>query len=188
MGRRVTPRAEPIRMHAILLTGRPGIGKTTAVRRAADALSGWRIRGFTTGEIRSAGYRLGFQLETFDGRSVVLARVDLKSPHRVGRYGVDLGALEAIAESALSIAKGADVYVLDEIGKMECLSPRFATAVTAILDSDRPVIATVALHGGGLIEQVKRRTDVELWQVRRDNRDELPDRIVGWLMAWNRDR
>lgn len=69
----------PGRKHAILLTGPPGIGKTTALRRAADALTGWSIRGFTTDEIRSAGQRVGFRLETYDGREIILAGVDLTS-------------------------------------------------------------------------------------------------------------
>jgi nucleoside-triphosphatase len=169
------------RKHAILLTGPPGIGKTTAMRRIADALSGHRTRGFITEEIRRAGQRLGFRLETFDGRSVVLARVDLRSPHRVGRYRVDVNALDLLVDSALSVVGGADVYLVDEIGKMECLSPRFVTAMTVLLDSAHPLVATVGLRGGGLIAQAKHHSDVELWRLTRENRDEVPGRVVAWL-------
>ena len=73
------------------------------------------------------------------------------------------------------------VYLVDEIGKMECLSSAFVEAVVRLLDSDRPLIATVAQRGAGFITDVKRRPDAELWQVMRDNRDELPARIVSWL-------
>lgn len=180
--------ANQARKRAILLTGPPGTGKTTALRRVAEALAGWRIRGFTTEEIRSAGQRLGFRLETFDGRSLVLARIDLRSPHRVGRYGVDVNALDSLAESALSVVEPADVYLVDEIGKMECLSTRFVKAMTMLLDSDRLLVASVAMHGGGLIEEVKQRADVELWRLRREDRDELPARIAARLTAWKHSR
>jgi nucleoside-triphosphatase len=70
----------------LLLTGVPGVGKTTVLRRLKGRLTGRRIRGFLTDEIRSQrGNRLGFQLETLDGRTARLAAVGLRSPHRVGR-------------------------------------------------------------------------------------------------------
>ncbi len=50
--------------HALLLTGPPGVGKTTVLRRAADELSDLEIRGFVTEEIREAGQRVGFRIET----------------------------------------------------------------------------------------------------------------------------
>jgi nucleoside-triphosphatase len=176
----------PRRKHAILLTGPPGIGKTTALRRTADALTGWVIRGFTTEEIRSSGQRVGFRLETFDGRGVVLAGVALRSLHRVGKYGVDVEAVDSLVESALSPVEPVDVYFVDEIGRMECLSHRFVTAITALLDSNHPLIATVAMRGGGLIAEAKHRGDVDLWQLTRGNRDQVPARVVAWLADWNR--
>ena len=63
-----------------------------------------------------------------------------------------------------------EVYLVDEIGKMECFSERFCTAMTTLLDAGRPVIATIARHGGGFISEVKRRRDIELWAATRDNR------------------
>jgi len=62
--------------------------------------------------------------------------VGLRSPNRVGRYGVDLGALNAVAVPALAPEEGA-VYLIDEIGKMECLSGAFTDAVARWLDEER---------------------------------------------------
>ena len=48
----------------LLVTGVPGIGKTTLVRRLAMQLQQYRIGGFYTEEIRTGGQRQGFRLVT----------------------------------------------------------------------------------------------------------------------------
>jgi nucleoside-triphosphatase len=73
------------------------------------------------------------------------------------------------------------VHVVDEIGKMECLSARFVSAMTRLLDGGMPLVASVARRGEGFIADVKRRPDVEVWELTRTNRDEIPARILAWL-------
>jgi nucleoside-triphosphatase len=165
---------------ALLLTGPPGVGKTTVLRRAAGELADLAIRGFTTDEIREAGERRGFRIVAFGGRTGVLAHVDVRSPHRVSRYGVDLAALEGILEEEFPPGR-AEIVFLDEIGRMECLSSRFVETVESLLGSARVFVATVALRGGGFIEEVKRRPDVLLWTVSRANRTEMPARVAEWV-------
>ena len=84
-------------------------------------------------------------------------------------------------EEALSLDAAADVYLVDEIGKMECFSAKFCAAMRSLLDSGRPLVATVGLRGGGFIAQVKARKDVEIWTVTLANRDDMPHQIVRWL-------
>jgi nucleoside-triphosphatase len=167
--------------HVLLLTGPPGIGKTTAIRRVAAALAGRKIAGFTTEEIREKGQRVGFGLESFDGARAVLAHVGIASAHSVSRYGVDLGALDRFVDSALDPAAGPEVFLVDEIGRMECLSPRFVAAIERLLDGETPVVATVAERGAGLIERVKRWPGAVLWTLTRANRDQIPGRVREWL-------
>ncbi len=165
----------------LLLTGVPGVGKTTVIRHLAAQLAGRRVGGFYTEEIREGGQRRGFRLRTFDGEARIIAHVDFPKRPRVGKYGVDVSALDGVVGSALAPDATVAVYLVDEIGKMECLSPRFVAALRALLASGQPVVASVALKGGGPIEEVKRRTDVLLWEATRENRDRLPGQVVAWL-------
>ena len=164
----------------LLLTGRPGVGKTTAIRAVASGLSGRAVHGFYSEEIRRHGERRGFRAVTFDGRKVTMARVGFPGP-RVGKYGVDVETIDALAESALALRRDRGVYLIDEIGKMECLSERFVAAVREILDSTVQVVATVGLRGEGFIAEVKRRRDAELWEMTRENRDAMPSRVLEWV-------
>jgi nucleoside-triphosphatase len=158
------------------------VGKTTVIRAVASALPRRQVHGFYSEEIRRNGERVGFRAVTFDGRKVTMARVGLPGP-RVGKYGVDVAAIGELAASALALRRGGGMYLIDEIGKMECLAPRFVAAVRVILDSTVPVVATVGLRGGGFIAEVKRRRDAELWEVTRANRDAAPDRVLEWMTA-----
>ncbi len=144
-------------------------------------MSGRAVRGFLTEEIRIRGQRVGFHIESLDGQLATLAHVDFQSSYHVGRYRVDVETLEGIVDSSLALDRQVEVYLVDEIGKMECLSEKFVTALTKLLDSGPPVVATVARQGGGFIAGVKRRPDVELHEVTRQNRDEMPDTILKWL-------
>jgi nucleoside-triphosphatase len=164
----------------LLLTGAPGVGKTTLIRKVARALPDLRLGGFVTDEIRSGGRREGFRLDTFQGESAVLARIAIESPYRLGRYRVDVEALDRVVDSALHSRGDVDLYLVDEIGKMECMSPRFVGAMGALLDSGRGIIATIHRTAGGFIREVRERPDVEIWSMTLKNRDEMLRRVISW--------
>ena len=165
-------------MAHLLLTGHPGVGKTTIILAVAHGLADLHPAGFYTQEIRHHGIRQGFRLVTLDGRELVLAHVRHASPKRVSRYGVDVAGFERVLTQLNLPGSVASLIIIDEIGKMECLSTRFVEDVEALLDSRTLVIATVALKGGGFIEAVKRRADCRLITATRENRDDLPQTLM----------
>ena len=165
----------------VLLTGRPGCGKTTLIKRVVNNLPR-RAGGFYTEEIRDRGTRTGFKIMTLDADEVVFAHVALKTPEHLGKYRLDLSALDAVGVKAISEAVQAQrLVVIDEIGPMEIRSPIFRDAVTEALGSEVPVLATIFARSLPFTDAIKSRPDVTLIELRPDNRErlvlELSDRI-----------
>ncbi len=175
------PRHARRRPH-ILITGLPGVGKTTLIRELVLRLEQYAPAGFYTEEIRDArGTREGFRLVTVCGRQLVLSHIHHPGPYRVSRYGVDVAGFERLlAELDLEHAQS-QLIVIDEIGKMECLSQRFRGAIAALLDSQKLLVATIASKGDGFIRDVKQRSDCRLVTITRDNRDRCLAEIFGEL-------
>ena len=167
----------------LLLTGRPGCGKTTVVQRVLERISGQRLAGFYTREIREQGRRVGFEAVGLGGSQMVLAHVEFNTDKRVGRYGVDVNAFDGLVRTELGMSSDdVDLFVLDEIGKMECFSRVFIESTIRVLDGPSPVLATIAARGGGFISQVKARGDIEVFSVTVATRDGLPERLAERLL------
>lgn len=167
----------------ILLTGRPGVGKTTVIMRTLALLERPRASGFYTRELRGPHGRLGFEAVALDGHRQVLAHVDFRSPQRVSRYGVDVAGFEReiVPYVDPTARPEADLIVVDEIGKMECFSERFQAAVWRALDSALPLLGTIGQAGGGFIARVRARPDVQLIEVTPANRERLPAQLAARL-------
>jgi len=167
----------------ILLTGLPGVGKTTLIQKVLGAL-GASARGFYTGELREGGARVGFSLNLLGRSPLVLSHVKIKSPHRVGKYGVDVKTFEQAAcgeiEAALS---SRSLLVIDEIGKMELFSDRFRVLVLKAMKSACPVLATVLRRSHPFTDPLKAWPGVELIEVTPANRNDLVEVVVEKLQG-----
>ena len=163
----------------ILLTGLPRCGKTTAVMKIISNLDREKIAGFYTQEIHQGGVRKGFRWCRLDGTTGTLAHVDIKSPFRVGKYGVDVASFEKSVVPVLDAEKtDTQLFVIDEIGKMECFSKEFVEAMRRLFKSDKSVLATVALKGSGLISEVKDYPDIKLFNLTRHNSEKTIEEIL----------
>lgn len=140
---------------AILLTGNPGCGKTTLIERVISQLS-TPVGGFYTQEIRERGVRKGFEIVTLDGQRGILAHINIQSPKKVGKYGVNISALDTIAVASIQAAVAEQkIVVIDEIGPMEMLSERFCQAVMRTLESDTTVLGTIVTRRTPFTDQIK---------------------------------
>lgn len=164
----------------LLLTGLPGVGKSTVIQKTLSLLS-CPAEGFYTAEIREGGRRLGFRLTTLKGEETVLAHREFRGGPRVGAYGVDVEALERVGVAALRHALSGDcpLIVIDEIGKMEMKSKAFRDIVFQCLDSPRRVLGVIG-KGVPEEEKIRRRADVFFLEVTTQNRDSLPKVLSAW--------
>ena len=165
----------------LLLTGKPGTGKTAIIREAV-AKTKIKAGGFYTEEIRVGGVRQGFRIVTIGGQEAVLAHVNISSPYQVSRYKVDIDSLNRLGVSALRQAlEGNDLIVVDEIGKMELLSPRFREVVLQAIESGKRVLGTIMLNSHPFADEVKRHPEVKTLMVTRANHSEVLKEVLEWL-------
>jgi nucleoside-triphosphatase len=157
----------------ILLTGRPGCGKTTLVRRVVQALA-QPAGGFYTEEIRESRERVGFKIVTLDGKEGVFAHANFKTQERLGKYGLDLSPLETIGiEAVCEAIRTGQLTVIDEIGPMEIRSAIFRDAVKETLNSGAPLLGSITTRPFPFTDAIKKRRDITLIEVRADNREQL---------------
>ncbi len=138
--------------------------------------------GFYTEEIRSKEIREGFRLVTLDGQEAILAHINIHSPRRVSKYGVDTDSLDRIGVSALhKAAEVCDLVIIDEIGKMELFSTNFRETVLQIIGSGKRVLGTIMLNPNPWADVIKCQPQVNLVTVTRANYHQALEKLLRWL-------
>lgn len=164
----------------LLITGRPGCGKTSLVLSILRRFPN-RFAGFYTEEVREGGTRTGFTVTNItDGESALFASVSFKgSKYRVSKYGLALDVFERIGLKGMeeAIRRGRPILI-DEIGKMELFSERFRRLLDDCLSAPVPLIATVHSHSHPFTDELKKRRDVEVFTLKRPRHREVFERIA----------
>jgi nucleoside-triphosphatase len=168
----------------ILLTGPPRCGKSTLIETVIQKIDR-PMTGFFTREIKEGGKRVGFSIITLDGKEGTLAHKDSETKIRVGKYGVHLDQLDQMAVPSITPSRPEEIIIIDEIGKMECLSSLFRKTLLKTLDSNNWVVGSIALKGSPFIERIKERRDVALFTVTEKNRVSLVGEILGHIQDKN---
>jgi nucleoside-triphosphatase len=158
-------------MKNILITGQPGAGKTTIIKRLCVIFKEFNPAGFITSEIIEDENKVGFEVVNLFGDSRVIAHTKIKGKVSIGKYKVDIRAFDDFLEKTFSKEKKTGLYVIDEIGKIECASKKFTRLVPELMDASKPVIAALADKGVGLISEIKKREDIALFEITEQNRD-----------------
>jgi nucleoside-triphosphatase len=170
------------------LTGIPGVGKSTVVRKVVERIQkeGIRVGGMTSSDLRSGSARIGFEIRNLMTSEVgVLAHIYQATGPRIGKYRVKSEDLERIgAEAIISAIKDANLIVVDEVGPMELTSSRFKDAVQAALSCGKPLLGTIHRSAQDpLVQAIKRDASVDVIVVTEENRDSLPSILSEQIIA-----
>lgn len=163
----------------ILLTGNPGIGKSKLLSILVETINQTKTeieicQGLLTTEILQNQKRVGFKIN-----ESIIAHSEMKSFKKVGRYGIDILAIEKEIfsfKSCFCSHETSLIFYFDEIGKIQLQSTGFKNLISAILNKKNLFIATLSsVYTSKYIEAIKQRNDVTIINVTKENRNFLAE-------------
>ncbi len=188
------PRGSDARSPAkILITGRPGVGKSTVFAKVVEGLEsrGYRVCGFYCPEIRVGGVRQGFRIVSIglplEGvLSYVCGRMEGLSSLTVGKYCVKVSDAVSVGVGSLEYAeRECDFVAIDEVGPMELKVDELREKIWSVLYGPKPVLAVVHAR---LAEEVRaslrsRSFRTLYFVVTEVNRERLPQEILDTVLG-----
>ncbi|MCY0860465.1 MAG: NTPase [Sulfolobaceae archaeon] len=162
-----------------LITGNPGVGKTTLVLYIVNKVKGlgYKVSGFYCPEVRENNVRVGFKIhDLVTGKEGWLAKVNVSSDKRVGKYGIIKEASEIALLSKNSMSDS-DLVVIDEIGPMELSVSEIKDVIYYALNLDKPLVAVVHRNIRLNVSNAK------LYRVTIENRDRLREVILNEILS-----
>jgi nucleoside-triphosphatase len=178
-----TVKAPPTVAKNLFIAGSRGVGKTTLLKEIT-ASRRERVGGFITEHMMSGRIGKGFKIHTFDGQERMLAAKGLKSAFQLGKYGVDLNALENVGVPALKLGlMSKELIVIDEIGSMEMMSERFRLTLLECLMSSKPILATIRAASQPFSDQAKNLPDTQTIVLTKSNYAQVKLQVRRWMDA-----
>ncbi len=156
-----------------LITGKPGIGKTTLIKKLALCFDLKDICGFYTEEIREKNERVGFKIITLNNGEGILAHINFPSPYKISKYYVNIQRFEKLIIPELNLVNKRKIILIDEIGKMELFSKNFKEKIVEIFQLNKIIIATIPISKIEFIENLKASPKVKIYETTFENRNQL---------------
>jgi len=161
----------------IFITGNPGCGKSTLIKKLLEEIFNKRVSGIITPEIRTNRERQGFKIiDIASGKEETLASANIEPGPGVSKYRVNLEGIDIIMGKFLESYEDSEYVVIDEIGMMELYSKKFREIIEMVINSNKIVIATLSRR---FLREFKSRGEV--FFLTRDNFDEICLKLVSRL-------
>lgn len=174
----------------ILLTGLPGVGKTTIIRKVINNifLNSGMIGGFFTKEIRENNRRVGFQVKTILSCEIdIIAHEQHKSSYKMHNFGINLNAFEKtlLMELKNCVKRNVSLIVIDEIGIMETKSFKYCQKLLEILNGHKPILGVLKKKENPFLNKIRQVSDLNIIEVNRANRNDVSRKITQWFEIFN---
>lgn len=164
----------------ILLTGEPGVGKSTLIEKLVKQYAEPASWVVTAGIPRPEGGRAGFSALNSEGVTRTIShKTDIDSDVIIGENHVDLEAVEAMFATALenALTNNDTLTIVDEIGPIQLLSPAFTNTLHRVFAEGADLVATIH-YSDERLRKYRESPGVLLIQVSKESRDELVDILL----------
>lgn len=109
-------------MQNYLITGVPGVGKTTLLQKIINSIEKNRIKGVIVRELLNEEKRIGFEIESIEKKTKHKLATKQSSPADVGNYSIEQDGIDSLKEYLEILTNDEeqlDIVIFDEIGKMQ---------------------------------------------------------------------
>lgn len=160
----------------ILITGKPGSGKSTLVKETIEKLDR-NISGILSPEIREGRKRKGFKIiDYYTGKEEILASVNIKQGPKIGKYTVNISGINKIVEIFKENWNKTDLVIVDELGPMELKSRKFQKLINEIFQSDKDILCIIHRN---LVNKYKKYG--KIYKIEKNNFEEVKKEIINLL-------
>ncbi len=165
----------------IIIRGKPHTGKTTLIKELINQLNiPWA--GFYTEEIRKNNKRVGFKIVERDGKQKTFAHINFTTRYRVGKYCVDIQTLDSTIDRIKKLTE-ANLFIIDEIGKMELFSQKFKHLVMEIFSSSANVIATMKFSSDSFCNKLLQLSSCLVFNLDSRNYSLIKEKILTLIQS-----
>lgn len=165
----------------ILLTGAPGVGKSTVIGTFVEQYKEPATWVVTASIPRPEGGRAGFAATNSKGETRIIShKTDIASNIIVGKNHVDVAAVDHMFAKALHTALSPDdtLTIVDEIGPIQLLSPAFNHTLQEVFASHAVNLLATIHYNDERLREYRDSPAALLLEVTQENRDSIPDLLL----------
>ncbi|MEM2822044.1 MAG: nucleoside-triphosphatase [Candidatus Pacearchaeota archaeon] len=185
-------------MKAIFITGLPGCGKTTLIKKLLEesTKAGKKYLAIISEEIRERGKRKGFDFKLIDSgklitKTILALNKKIAEPGKpsikFGKYFVFPQNVDEIVDKASELIMDKQIIFIDEIGRMEFYSEKFRGFVAQVAKMSDKIMSDKMLSDKMLVASLHRafvnefKTRGEIFWLSRENFEIVLEKIKKML-------
>jgi len=151
----------------IFLTGKIGIGKSTAIREFLQSI-----------DLSYGGFQTKIESNLVLLRDLISDRTEVVARRNGLNWEIIKEGFEGLGKSAIEMALvKRDIIIMDELGRFELDCKEFQKAVFSAINSDRSVLGVLKKESNPFLDRIRSLHEVVIMEVTEDNREFIPELI-----------